>query len=501
MNRAIFPLLIVLSLWLLSVSNAYCQSPDTLWSRTYGGSYDDICYDMQQTADGGYVLVGESKSFGGGFFSDIYIMKTDENGDSLWTRVYGGDEDDYGYSIQQTFDGGYIISGNTASFGAVSDIYLLKTDADGDSMWARIYDKADFNYGLAVQQTPDSGFIVVGFVFWWSTMQSDVYMIKTNSQGDTLWTKTFGGADSDWGYAVKQTMDGGYIIAGATESFSAIWQDAYLIKTDGSGNEEWSKLIGGSYNDMGLSVYQTNNNSYLIAGWTSSYGPPGSNAYIINTDSVGGIRWSKVYGGDEDERLYSLDRISSGGYIFAGLTETSSAGSSDVYLIRTDSIGDTIWTGSYGGLGEDIGRAVCETNDGYFAVAGYTSSFGSGGTDFWLLKTEPFVGIEEEKDDKSFENLNLRLQCVPNPFESGLRIDLTLPEANCLKDQRSASLVIYDLCGRKVKDATISIRKKNCVSLCWDGKNSMGNEVPAGIYFVDLLIGDFSVSKKILKLK
>jgi len=486
---------------LLCVGALQGHGPDTLWSRTYGGVEDDICYDMKKTSDGGYILVGETKSFGSGSFSDIYIVKTDESGDSMWTRVYGGDEGDFGYSIQQTFDGGYIISGNTASFGAFSDIYLLKTDANGDSMWAKMYDKADFNDGWAVIQTADSGYIVVGFAFWWSTMQSDVYIIKTDDQGDTLWNKTFGGSDRDRVYAVHQTLDGGYIITGATESFSAIWADVYLIKTDGSGNEEWSKLIGGSYNDMAFSVYQTNDNSYVIAGWTSSYGPPGRNAYIINTDSVGDIQWSRVYGGDEDERLYSIDRISNGGYIFAGLTETSGAGSSDVYLIRTDSIGDTIWTGSYGGTGEDIGRAVCETNDGYFAVAGYTNSFGAGGTDFWLLKTEPYVGIEEKTEDKDSDNLDLQLLCVPNPFESGVRIDLSLPRAERPIDFHSASVVIYNISGRRIKDASVPIRDTHLISFFWDGRNKVGEQAPPGIYFAKLVIGNFSVSQKIIKLK
>jgi hypothetical protein len=368
-------------------------------------------------------------------------------------------------------------------------------------MWAKMCDKADFNDGWAVMQTADSGYIVVGFAFWWSTMQSDVYMIKTDAQGDTLWTKTFGGADRDWGYAVQQTLDGGYIITGATESFSAIWADVYLIKTDGSGNEEWSKLIGGSYNDMAFSVYQTNDNSNVIAGWTSSYGPPGRNAYIINTDSVGDIRWSRVFGGDEDERLYSVDRISNGGYVFAGLTESSNAGSSDVYLIRTDSIGDTLWTGSYGGIGEDIGRAVCETNDGYFVVAGYTSSFGSGGTDFWLLKIEPYVGVEEKKENKDLEDLNLQLLCVPNPFKSGVRIDLMLPNAEQLAGHHSASLSIYSISGRMIKDVFVPIRDTHLISFFWDGKNKLGEQAPPGMYFAELLIGDFSISQKILKLK
>ena len=196
------------------ISTSFAQQS---WIRIFGGTYQDVGYSVQKTSDGGYTVAGYTRSFGAGGY-DVYIVKTDSSGDTIWTRTYGGVGEDYGYSIQQTMDGGYIITGYTNSFGVGwDDVYLIKTDSTGDTLWTRTYGGTYFDLGNSVQQTQDGGYIIVGNTN--SFGNADIYIIKTNASGDTLWTRTYGGTNFDFGYSVQQATDGGYIVAGSTESF------------------------------------------------------------------------------------------------------------------------------------------------------------------------------------------------------------------------------------------------------------------------------------------
>ena len=149
-----------------------------------------------------------------------------------WERIYGGSEVEKGYSVQQTSDGGYIIAGGSSP----GDVYLIKTGASGDSIWTRTYGGSEDDGGYSVQQTSDEGYIIAGWTFSFGAGSYDVYLIKTDASGDTIWTRTYGGSDVDVGESVQQTLDGGYIIAGYTRSFGAGRGDVYLIKTDADGN-------------------------------------------------------------------------------------------------------------------------------------------------------------------------------------------------------------------------------------------------------------------------
>lgn len=176
------------------------SAPDTLWTRTYGGSAPDAGYSVQQTSDGGFIIAGCTYSFGEGD-DDIYLVRTDSLGDTLWTRVYGGTSDDAGFSVRQTSDDGFIIVGGTVSFGAGDvDVYLIRTDANGTPLWTKTFGGTDFDNGWSVKQTTDGGFILVGGTISFGAGDSgyaDVYLIRTDSLGDSMWTKTFGGNNVD----------------------------------------------------------------------------------------------------------------------------------------------------------------------------------------------------------------------------------------------------------------------------------------------------------------
>jgi hypothetical protein len=358
------------------------------FQKTYGGTNSELAFFVQQTTDGGYIITGHTSSFGAGSY-DVYLIKTNANGDTLWTKTFGGTSNDMAYSIQQTNDGGYIITGNTNSFGAGnSDVYLIKTDANGNSLWAKTFGGTGNDYGYSVQQTTGGGYIITGITYSFGAGSEDVYLIRTDANGDSLWTKTFGGIGLDEGKHVVQTSDGGYIISGLTGSFGAGSYDLYLIKTDVNGNSLWTKTLGGTGQDEGRDVRQTSDGGYIISGLTTSFGAGGSDVYLLKTDINGVLLWAKTYGGSGTDIGNASQQTSDGGYIVAGTTDSSSTGKSDIYLIKTDNTGNSLWRKTFGGTNLEYVFSCQQTTDGGYIIAGHTRSFGSGFQNVYLIKTD-----------------------------------------------------------------------------------------------------------------
>ena len=313
-----------------------------------------------------------------------------------WAKTFGGTNDDWADSVQQTIDGGYIIAGLTKSFGAGdSDAYLIKTDSDGNLSWQKTFGGTDDDYANSVQQTADHGYIIAGDTKSFGAGKSDAYLAKIDANGNLQWQKTFGGTGDDWATCVQQTPDGGYIIAGLTESFStrkfgyAGSLDAYLIKTDSEGNLQWQKTFGGTGDDCATFVQQTSDAGYIIAGWTKSFGAGKSDAYLAKTDCDGNRLWQKTFGGTDDDWATSVQQTPDAGYVIAGRTESFGAGKSDAYLAKTDCDGNRLWQKTLGGTGDDWATSVQQTTDSGYIVAGLTKSFGAGGFDAYLVKIAP----------------------------------------------------------------------------------------------------------------
>ena len=355
------------------------------WAKTFGGSGDDTGYAAQQTADGGYIIAGTTLSFGAGG-NDVYLVKTDESGNKQWQATFGGYNYDECYSAQQTSDGGYILVGQNLSVSS-GGVYLVKTDASGNQQWSQIFGINLYCVGRSVQQTFDGGYIITGYARG-NGQDIDVFLIKTEgTSGNRQWQKTLGGSSRDEGYSVQQTADGGYIIAGRTQSFGSGGWDVYLIKTDGNGNEQWHKTFGGTADDGGYSVQQADDGGYIIAGTTSSFGAGLNDVYLIKTDDNGNEQWHKTFGGTADDGGYSVQQTSDGGFILTGYSYSFGGGGWDVYLIKTDGNGNEQWHKTFGGAYYNCGYSVRQTRDGGYIIGGYCWSSGTG-SDVYLIKTD-----------------------------------------------------------------------------------------------------------------
>jgi len=408
-----------LSLVLLAFyfENLSAQAPDTLWTKTYGGVQAEDGYSVQQTTDGGFIITGFTYSYGAGA-NDVYLIKTNADGDTLWTKTYGGYGVDEGRSVQQTSDGGFIITGNVFMQGKGLQVWLVKTNASGDTLWTKNFGGTGFDKGHCVQQTNDNGYIIAGEV---EVNQIDLWLIKTDSDGNYVWSKNYGGTGFDIGYSVQQTTDGGYIVTGYTGSFGAGVNDVWLLKTDAAGDTLWTKTYGGFDNDYGYSVQQTTDGGYFITGTSWSFGA-GSDIYLVKTDDAGDTLWTKNYSGS---RGYSGQQTSDGGYIITGWAEPLGPANSNVWLLKINSSGDTLWTKIFGADGYEQGRSVQQTSDGGYILCGFTDSYGAGNYDIWLIRVDAETTYVEETTEADFE-------LYPNPsngkirvssFESGVKIN------------------------------------------------------------------------------
>lgn len=358
-----------------------------VWTNIFGGTGSDSGSTVRQTSDGGYLIVGTTSSFGAGD-SDIYIIKTDAYGKALWEKTFGGTGVDTGTTVYQTSDGGYLIVGTTLSAIAFeTDIYLVRTDANWNTLWTKTLIGTKPDGISSVQQTPDGSFLIA------RTAGLSVNLMKMDTEGNTLWTKTFDVPGIDAVTSLGQTSDGGYIIVGKKREDVSPYEDVSLNRTDGEGKVLWTNTLSFMGCEVRNSVQQTPDGGYIRSGTRVSSCYKGrSQAYILRANSEGNIIWTSSFTGQWQAIGFSMQQTSDGGYILAGATtaDTYFWGHENVYLVKTDSSGNSQWERTFGGSEHDWGTSVQQTSDGGYIIVGETNSFSpiTSNLDIYLIKTD-----------------------------------------------------------------------------------------------------------------
>jgi len=397
LNKLFRPVLLIkrnyLKLFLLVLSSVFLSGSfqSCTFQKTYDGDGIEIGYSVAHNEDtySNFVL-GKTNSYGAGGY-DYYFIRTTIHGDTSLIKTYGGSNNDIGKSIKLSSDTTCILAGYTNSFGAGNnDFYVISIDTLGTVLWSKTYGGAGEDSCLSVYYTTNDSLVLAGTTTSYGAGGLDVYLVKTNNSGDTLWTRTYGGTSTDVAESVCQTSDGGFIIAGYTESFGAGENDVYLIKTKINGDTLWTKTYGGTNDDYGRSVCQASDGGFFITGETKSFGAGDVDVYLIKTDSDGEVEWAKAYGGNNDDFAWSVIPNNSGdSVIIAGATFSYGAGNSDIYLIKADYSGDTIWTKTYGSAENEESFEVKETlNNNDLLLIGYTDGFETENRAVYLIKTD-----------------------------------------------------------------------------------------------------------------
>ena len=395
------------------------KASSTIWNRTYGREYDDFATCVITTSDGGYALTGYT------LFSEIsgdpgyyWLVKTDAYGNMEWNRTYGEETFNFAFSVVELSDGGYAIVGYTKASGEY-EYWLVKTDENGNMEWNRTYRGAHTGSGSislgdrSLVATSDGGCVLACYTNSFGTDWNDFWLIKIDAYGNMEWNKTYGGPENDRAYAVVETPDGGYAIAGETNCTSECsgMGDFLLVKTDEYGNMEWNRTYTRTPQNLGFllpafSLVTTSDGGYALVGSTGVDGVEGIwgiDVLLIKTDESGNVEWNQTYGGTEDiDWVSSMVETSDGGYVIGGNTASSGAGNYDFWLFKTDADGNMQWKKTCGGTGDDRAYSVVETPDGKYAITGFTGSFGNGKRDFWLVKTDGCADYDFETYEFDF---------------------------------------------------------------------------------------------------
>jgi uncharacterized delta-60 repeat protein len=362
------------------------STTSTYWAGTYGGSSPDLACSVEQASDGGYIIAGYTDSFGAGGYADAWVLKLDCAGSIAWEKMYGGSGWDNAQSIQQTSDGGYIVAGGTDSGAGSHDLWILKLTSDGAVAWQKAYGGSDYDSAECIEQTSDGGYIVAGETRSTSAGYADFWVLKLDSGGSVTWQKVYGGNSWDTACSVRQTSDGGYIVAGETDSFGVDSGDFWVLKLTSDGAVAWQKAYGGGENDEAYSVHETSNGGYIVAGETASFGAGLYDAWVLGLSSDGSVIWQKTYGGGNYDHAHSVQQTSDGGYIVSGCTRSFGQSYYDVWVLKLETTGWVTWQKTYGGSNWDDAYSIQQTSDGGYVMAGFTYSFGAGSGDAWLVK-------------------------------------------------------------------------------------------------------------------
>ena len=475
---------------LVLICNSTLIFAQVKFEKTIGGAGYDYGYSVTQTFDKGYAIAGSTTSFGYGN-SDAYLIKTDSNGVQLFSRTFGGINVDQAYSIKQTKDSGLVIAGYTNSFGSGGyDMYVVKTNKNGDTLWTKTYGGADWDFAYSIDQTKDGGYIIAGGTYSFGKGDEDVYLVKTDSIGDTLWTKTFGGIYEDEARSVKQTSDSGYIICGHTKSYGAGNADIYYIKTNKFGDTIWTKTLGSIGDDGGTSIIQKMDGGYALSGYVYDSTHLYYQAYTVNMDINGDTLWTIKNGVPNNAVSNSIIQSNDGGLVWAGQLNINGE---DFYIFKyflNTNYGFSTTFG-YNTMVEEA-YSIQQTADKGYIIVGTTNGPGFGLNDVLLVKTDSTgfstgsIVIDVKEIQKETSGINV----FPNPVSNISSINIKLSE----RGNSPVYLTIYDEMGKIVfANKNKLLLTNNEVNIPLNGK-----EFNSGIYFIQVSANDNIYSKKFI---
>ena len=441
------------------------------FEKTYGGSNHEQGFELIQLIDSSFVVAGSTRSFGEPN-GDFYLIKTDKNGNLQWQQTYGGLDSDFCYSIEKAFDGGYILAGTTSSFGSGSlDYLIIKVDSVGTFEWKKYYGGIGVEKLKDVIHSFDFCYYFLGITYSFGAGTHDIQILKTDVNGDTLWTKTYGGIHNDVANCLIQSTDSNLLFVGWTSNFNANSGDVLLTKIDTSGNIIWTKTYGGLYFDGGSHLIQTFDGGYMITGRTQSSTAGVSNKlYLIKTDSFGDTIWTKAYNNHYFVNSNCIEQTVDGGYIITG-SENITGTNPDVYVFKIDANGNEEWSASFGGASLDYGLCIKQTFDEGFVVSGTNSSIGAGGEDVYLKKFNR-AGLATgfyPKEHIRYVNI------FPNPTTGIVTINA----------ERLERIEIVNIEGRKVYTGI-------------ESEIDLSSQ-PNGIYIINVIADKQSFSSKLIK--
>jgi len=481
------------------------------WTRTYGGDANDWGRGIQKTPDEGYIIAGYTSSFGAGY-QDVYLIKINSDSDTLWTQTYGENEYNKAFSVSVTSDSGFIVAGETNSYPpGVEDAYLLRLNSSGDTLWTKTYHETEVENFHSALQTDDGGFICLGTTAWafdfdscamWSPDSSNIYLVKIDEDGDVVWNRFYEGYGLATGYALDKTYDGGYVITGSTKNRETGEVDVYILKTDSSGDTIWTETCDISSEDEGRGIRQSPDGGFVITGWTHPGYPEDDPAIVIKLSTDGEFLWSYMYYGKEDAWGRGLEVNSDNSYIITGTTYDYDDYGNDVFLLKLDSFGDSMWARIYVDTSESGASSIVKTEDNGFIITGQTRR-GSFGREVYVIKTDSlgYTGIDEKPSAKPAA---FAISAYPNPFNGECKIMID----DC--GMGIGAIEIFDVNGRLIyvipdpdresRVATEILDSRfhgNDKSVVWQPSPSLSS----GVYLVRATVGDESVSKRIVYLK
>jgi hypothetical protein len=471
-------------LTLLLLSSAYMVNGQGYeeWSMDIGGEDTEHFKAIQETSDGGFIIVGYVESMGDDQ-RDLYIVKTDSMGNLEWSQVYGDAKDDDAYDVVQTGDGGYFVAGGTKSYGAgLTDLWVMRTDDQGELLWEKILGGAKDDVAYSITSVDGGDYLLAGSTASYGAGGSDVWVLKINDEGSILWNITLGGPKNDIGRDIAPTTDDGFIIVGDTSSYGAGWSDVWLIKMNADGSVSWNQTHGGSMNDSGRSVKETSE-GFIIAGNSDSFGDSLVEGYTVNVDMEGNLVWEKTFGGSADDYAESVELFADEGYLVTGYTSSTGTGESDVWLFSVSGDGNLVDETFYGGSMRDRMYKIHATSDGGYILVGFTWSFGSGGNGY-LIK----ITMEQPKTPAEFTLSNLVVS--PTTVETGKTVTVSMTVTNVGEEAGShkAELLVD---GSKVNEETVTLEGGESETVEFTGVS--GGE-GAHTVAVGSLSGSFTVS-------